>query len=208
MKTAPGMIFFLWHQDLAAMAAFFQHSALALLISRSPEAAKYNGVLRGWGYHLVPGSSSDGGALALRQLANILARGTSIAVMADGPRGPALECKPGIFWLAEMVPAMLIPVSASYSLFFRFPTWDRQKIPLPFGRWVVRLGDALPPPRPENSPLPDRRNITASGALDAGEEWCRSVVRSKRQDLQSLPPGLIFLAGKSYHEFIKEKKHG
>jgi lysophospholipid acyltransferase (LPLAT)-like uncharacterized protein len=61
----------------------------------------------------------------------------------DGPRGPALEAKPGAQWLAQKAKAQFVNVSVKYSCAFRLKSWDKTFIPLPFSKITIFLYYAM-----------------------------------------------------------------
>lgn len=103
-----------------------------------------------FGYHTIRGSSAKksdptkqkGGAQAFRDMLRWL-RGTPdtggrcVAMTPDGPRGPYREMTEGTLKLSQMTGAPLITVGLSTSRFVEFKTWDRMRVPLPFGRAAI-----------------------------------------------------------------------
>ena len=49
----------------------------------------------------------------------------------DGPRGPALQVKPGSLWLAEKAERPLWLVEARYGRHVRLKSWDNFVVPFP-----------------------------------------------------------------------------
>ena len=93
----------------------------------------------------VRGSSSRGGARALRTLIRFLRRGEGDVVMAvDGPRGPAKRAKAGAVFAARRSGALLHPVGnwAQRVIVVR-SAWDEFVVPLPFSRVVIAVGEEL-----------------------------------------------------------------
>ncbi len=77
------------------------------------------------------------------QLKRHLAKGGSVAITPDGPRGPVYTVQPGIAWLAEKSGVPVVPVSVNAGRAIKLRSWDRTQIPLPFTRVVFRLGKSL-----------------------------------------------------------------
>lgn len=53
-------------------------------------------IIAALGCHVIRGSSSRGGAMALRELLGFLKRDIAVAHVVNGPRGPFGEIKPGL----------------------------------------------------------------------------------------------------------------
>jgi lysophospholipid acyltransferase (LPLAT)-like uncharacterized protein len=111
-----------------------------VLASRSRDGELIARFSAAFGLAVVRGSSSRGGALALRALARALREGDDVAVVPDGPRGPAGELQPGIVTLAVMTAAPVVPLAFAACPARRLRSWDRFVVPLPFARCAVIFG--------------------------------------------------------------------
>jgi lysophospholipid acyltransferase (LPLAT)-like uncharacterized protein len=89
------------------------------------------------GFRSVGGSSGKGGSEALRRLVRAMRHGAIGAITVDGPRGPRHELKPGIIKLAQLSGAPISGVVAIPERCYRFRSWDRMFLPLPFSRIKV-----------------------------------------------------------------------
>jgi len=111
-----------------------------VLASRSRDGellARYVGC---FGVSAVRGSSSRGGDVGLRQLARAVRSGTDVAIVPDGPRGPAEQLQPGVVTLAVLTGAPVVPVAVGAWPSRRLHSWDRFLVPWPFARCVLVLG--------------------------------------------------------------------
>ncbi len=70
-------------------------------------------------------------------------RGTTVSVLADGPRGPARRSKQGVVSLSRNVDVAIVPVALSSSSAFAFDSWDGTLLPPPFARVVCAFGEPL-----------------------------------------------------------------
>ncbi len=139
----------LWHEQLLLCLPAFTHLRLRALVSRSRDGAWAAALCRGLGYETARGSSSRGGAAALRSLARDLeSRGGWAAVVVDGPQGPPRRCKPGVVWLARRTGLPITVVAGTASPSGRAGSWDGCVIPAPFARVRLRLAA---PCRPETT---------------------------------------------------------
>lgn len=111
-----------------------------VLVSRSRDGELMARYVRRFGLEVVRGSSSRGGASALRALQACLASGTDVAIVPDGPRGPRHEMQPGAVALAALSGAPVVPLAIGARPARRLDTWDAFLIPLPFARCAAVFG--------------------------------------------------------------------
>jgi lysophospholipid acyltransferase (LPLAT)-like uncharacterized protein len=134
----------IWHRDFLMAAAVFRDRGFSTPVSRSRDGDLVTDLLKRLGYTPPPrGSSSKGGAVALRGLLRLVQGGCSIAIPIDGPRGPARRAKIGIVSLSRLSQVPITPVSFSASPCHRFGSWDASVLPLPFARVSCRFGEPL-----------------------------------------------------------------
>ncbi len=134
---APGVLT-LWHEDLPAATAGLRNRHIHTLISASRDGGLLAAVASRLGYSVVRGSSSRA-ALSVRKLLTPLSRGEPVAMALDGPKGPALQEKPGAAWLAQKSNTPLWHILPTYTSYFRLHSWDKMKIPLPFSKIVIQI---------------------------------------------------------------------
>lgn len=115
--------------------------SVRVLASRSRDGEIVARYVRHFGLDVVRGSSSRGGAVALRQLAATLAAGEDVAVIPDGPRGPRCRVQPGIVALAALSGAPVVPLAFAASPARRLGTWDEFLVPMPFARCAAVFGE-------------------------------------------------------------------
>lgn len=125
----PGVIG-VWHKDLLACCAAFKDSGAHVLVSASGDGEIFARVTSAFGYRVTRGSDSKG-ATNVRHLRKTLDKGGFVAMALDGPRGPALQVKPGSIWLARSSGRPLWIVTVKYGPHFTLKTWDRFVVPLP-----------------------------------------------------------------------------
>ncbi len=116
---------------------------LSVMISRSNDGEMAAGVAQLFGLIPVRGSSSRGGAVALKQMIRNMKINGLGAHIVDGPRGPAGVIKPGIIRMAHATDAVIVPFYTAADRSWFFNSWDRFFIPKPFSRAVVRFGDMI-----------------------------------------------------------------
>jgi len=149
-------VFAFWHEFLPLMPGLsliartlpsYRFTPIHTLVSQHRDGRFIGAVVRHFGILPVLGSSSRGGAAALRNLLAVLAKGGLIGITPDGPRGPRRQAAAGVAQLAALSGVCVLPCAARGSRRIQLDTWDRMPIPLPFGRGVVVCGPAIRVPR-------------------------------------------------------------
>jgi lysophospholipid acyltransferase (LPLAT)-like uncharacterized protein len=154
MATGAPMIVAFWHETIPSMPIFWQQARRrgmvrpgVALASRHRDGQLIGRVIEHMGIGLVSGSSSRGGAAGLRGLLNALATGTHVGLTPDGPRGPRRVCAPGVAQLAALSGRQVLPCAAITSHAKVLNSWDRMRLPLPFGHGVLVCGEPISVPR-------------------------------------------------------------
>ncbi len=99
--------------------------------------------LERFGVTIARGSSTRGAVAGTLALMRALARGATVALIPDGPRGPAGEAKAGAVELASSSGATLYPISFSATRCRRMTGWDRMMLPLPGARVACVVGTPM-----------------------------------------------------------------
>ena len=137
------VIYAVWHGRILLLPYLYGWRRARVLASRSRDGELLTRFLERFGLEAVRGSSSRGGAEALRLLTRSLAEGRDAVVVPDGPRGPRETVKPGIVTLARLSGAPIVPMALGVSAEWRLRSWDEFRIPRPFARCVLRFGDPI-----------------------------------------------------------------
>ena len=137
-------IYAFWHQRQVYFTWAHRGVGAAVLVSRSKDGEMIAETMRLSDIGAVRGSSSRGGAAAVRQLMEVLQSGLDIGITPDGPKGPAREVKDGVIFLAQKLGAPIVPITNALSNKLELKrAWDRFQVPLPFGRAVVAYGEPI-----------------------------------------------------------------
>jgi lysophospholipid acyltransferase (LPLAT)-like uncharacterized protein len=121
----------------------YYRQRFTILVSHSKDGEFVSRVLQCFGAHVTRGSSSRGGAQALREIVRKVRGGYHAALTPDGPRGPRYHVQPGIVAVAQKTGAAIVPVTYSARWKKVFRSWDAFLIPLPFSRIVVIYGQPI-----------------------------------------------------------------
>jgi len=137
-------IYAFWHQRQIYFTWSHRNVDAAVLVSRSNDGEMISRTMELSGIGAVRGSSSRGGAVAAREMVEILRAGRDVGITPDGPRGPAREVKEGAVRVAQLAGMPIVPIANALSSKVEIKkSWDRLQIPLPFGRSVVIYGDPI-----------------------------------------------------------------
>lgn len=120
-----------WHRHLLLMPYCYRRGRISILISRHRDGELIARTMERFGFDTTRGSSTRGGAAALRELLRRVRQGWDLAFTPDGPRGPAGIVKPGVVQVAAMAGVPVQPVALAASRCRRLASWDRFVIPLP-----------------------------------------------------------------------------
>jgi lysophospholipid acyltransferase (LPLAT)-like uncharacterized protein len=146
LASGQPFVYACWHGHLLPLLWHHRGCGAVLLISRSRDGDLVARVASHFGYRAIRGSSSRGAASALRELGRELAAGHSVAVMPDGPRGPARVPSPGMVAAAQSAGgAPILCVGCHASPAWHAASWDRTMVPLPFARVTVAYSDPASP---------------------------------------------------------------
>jgi lysophospholipid acyltransferase (LPLAT)-like uncharacterized protein len=143
------VIYAVWHGQVLMLPYFYgRRRPVHVLASHSRDGELLSRFVERFGIGVVRGSSSRGGAVALRGLARVLRRGgTEVLVAPDGPRGPRHVVQPGVVSLAGFTAAPIVPMAVGASRGTVLGSWDRFVVPHPFARLCVAFGEPLYVPR-------------------------------------------------------------
>ncbi len=158
------LIIAFWHNRLVmipAMAKRIKNSYpnynFMTLASRHGDGRIVGRVMQKFSLISILGSTKDGRKSSrgidfssMRQILDGLKRGYSLGITPDGPRGPNQKINGDIVNIARIANAKIIAVSYSSSNFIIFNSWDRFKLPLPFGKLSFYI-DEVPLEIPRNS---------------------------------------------------------
>ena len=134
----------LWHSGFICAAYLWRDRGYKILVSRSRDGDLIESVLGPLGYGAsLRGSSSRGGTRASLGAIRALREGIGVAVLIDGPKGPALESKPGAVHLSQITGLEILPAAIAAKPAIRFRSWDRTILPLPFARVRYAYGQKI-----------------------------------------------------------------
>lgn len=166
----------LWHQFTLLGLTCLPHRKIAVMSSLSRDGEYSTRVLKRLGHRVIRGSSSAGGAGALRKLIGVVRLGYGALMVADGPKGPARSAKLGCVLLARDAEAPLLPIGCAVSPALHLRNWDRTAIPLPFARIAIAYGSPLVVPPSATRQDCEEARARLESAMAELEASCLRVV--------------------------------
>ncbi len=164
-----------WHGRILPAVWFWRGRSMVVVISENFDGEWIARIVARFGYGTARGSSSRGGARALRQLVRA-SQSAPTAFTVDGPRGPAGVVQPGAVWLAKVTGQTIVAFHAEADRYWTVRSWDRTQIPRPFSRVVMVVGEPLTvAPDADAAALESARHTLALRLQDA-ERACKRAL--------------------------------
>lgn len=140
---ARGCLLAAWHGRMLVGVAFGRKRNWSVLVSPSGDGEITVRLLRALGYRVVRGSSSGGGARAVREMLSELRGGGVMTITPDGPRGPRHTMNPGLVWMSRATGFPVVPVGMVANRAWNLSSWDAFTIPKPFARVALVFGEPI-----------------------------------------------------------------
>ncbi len=152
-KERMPVILSFWHGRLFYIPYYFRKTShkWRILISASGDGEMITQTISWFGYGKVRGSSFKDAAKALIGLKRAVDEGYSVAMIADGSRGPCEKMQMGALMVSKLSGAAALPFTVAFSKYWKIKSWDRFLFPKPFSKVVVIYGDPVFVP-PDCSP--------------------------------------------------------
>ena len=110
------------HQDSQIMAYFLKRSS----------------------FNLIRGSSTRGWDNVIKKMLKVFQRSSSIiAITNDGPKGPPQIAKYGSYKIAKRANSQIISILGGSTKFWEVRSWDKLRIPKPFGTIYIEFSDLM-----------------------------------------------------------------
>jgi len=141
-----------WHAQQLMIPFGYRGAGAHVLISQHGDGEIIARIIARFGHGAVRGSSTRGGAGALRALIKLGRSGRDIAVTPDGPKGPRHVAKLGVIHLAKATGLPIVPLafacSKKNSLRAGIATWSRFPFRPACFSMEIRSGSHAKPMRP------------------------------------------------------------
>jgi lysophospholipid acyltransferase (LPLAT)-like uncharacterized protein len=126
-------IYAFFHEVMLFPAYYWNWPEMHILISDHRDGEMITQVVRRLGFGVVRGSTTRGGARALREMSLRIDRG-NLCVTPDGPRGPRRHVHQGIAYLASRTGLPVVGAGMAFRDPWRARSWDRFCVPRPFSK--------------------------------------------------------------------------
>lgn len=139
-------LYIFWHEYIPYMLYLRKRCDLTMLLSRHKDADVLGEVADIFGFGTVRGSSTRGGAEAVRAMMQ-KSKQYHLTMTPDGPRGPRRKLSRGCVFLASKLQIPLVMLGLGYDRPWRLGTWDKFAVPKPFsrGRCILSPEIFVPP---------------------------------------------------------------
>jgi len=114
-RRGQPIILAFWHAQQLMIPLGYRGAGTYVLVSRHRDGEVIARIIARFGYQSVRGSSTRGGAGALRELIRLGRSGADLVVTPDGPKGPRQVAKPGVIQLARATGLPIVPLAFSCS---------------------------------------------------------------------------------------------
>jgi len=156
LQSRSPLILAIWHNRLL-LSPFFAHKAkkelpqakFIALVSRHGDGRFIGKISEKMGAKAIYGSTKNGRKASrgidfasMRELIKNLRDGYCLGITPDGPRGPAMQINGNLLHIAQISSAKILSVSVSSNKSFEVNSWDKMKIPLPFGKICFFVHDS------------------------------------------------------------------
>ena len=140
-RLSNQLVFAFWHGRLLVFSYSHRGRGIQVLASEHPDGELMGRTIVRLGFGHRKGSTTRGGASALRDLSAVLREGLDVGLTIDGPRGPRGVVQQGAIELARMTASAIVPITNSARPRVLFKSWDRFQLPLPFAKVVIDHGE-------------------------------------------------------------------
>lgn len=166
---AKPCIYAMWHAHQCCIHGIRDRKNLNVLISRSVDGEIIARTVSKWGFKVVRGSKGKKGSVeATMQLIDALKRNECIAMMVDGPKGPAFEAKEGVIKIAKMAQAPIVPLYwySPNRNFLKIPSWDTMRYPFGFTQLLNLYGEPIHVPADSTDEQDEQIRLKLQEELD------------------------------------------
>jgi len=178
-ELSQTLVFAFWHGRMLALSYRYRDQKIHILASEHRDGELMGQTTRFLGYGHVRGSSTRGGARAIRQLVEKLEQGYDLGITVDGPKGPRYMVKPGPLEIAKLSGCAIIPITASSASYWASSSWDSFRVPKPFTRLLIRYGAAVSVPSDASPEVLEEKRLEVEMIL-------RSITKENDEEAQEL----------------------
>ena len=173
-RTGARYIYAFYHEVLLFPAYFWAWPEMQILISDHRDGELIAQTVLRLGFGVVRGSTTRGGARALREMTQRVDRG-HLCITPDGPKGPRRHVHQGLPYLALRTGLPIVGLGMAFSNPWRAKSWDKFAVPRPYGKATCVFPEpVIVPPDAGREELEECRaevERRMRKATDEAEEW-------------------------------------
>lgn len=139
-------IYAFFHEVMLFPAYYWAWPEMQILISDHRDGELITQVVKRLGFSVVRGSTSRGGARALREMSLRIDQG-HLCVTPDGPRGPRRSVHQGVAYLGSRTGLPIVGAGMAFKRPWRAKSWDRFCVPRPFSQAACVVPEAVVVPQ-------------------------------------------------------------
>lgn len=110
-KDGRNVIVAFWHGRQLMLPVAYRGKGVSIMVSRHRDGEWIARTVAHFGFRSVRGSTTRGGASALRSLIREARSGRDVGITPDGPRGPRHRVRPGVVELARQTGLPILPLA-------------------------------------------------------------------------------------------------
>ena len=171
-------IYATWHDRIFSGTYYLQKRGIVFLASQSFDGEYITRFLQRFGYGVIRGSSTRGGARGLVEMIRAMKRGMAMGFTVDGPKGPRYVAKPGPVILAKKTGNPILPFIVQPRKFRTLNSWDKMHIPSPFSKTIVIIGEPIYVNADADAKMIENKLLELQRSLDqlviVGNDWKHS----------------------------------
>src|SRR3954451_19956170 len=181
-RTGQRFIYDFFHEVMLFPAYFWAWPEMQILISDHRDGELITQVVTRLGFGVVRGSTTRGGARALREMRQRVDRG-HLCMTPDGPKGPRRSVHQGLPYLASRTGLPVVAAGMAFRDPWRLGSWDRFAVPRPFCEAVCVAPEAIHvPPDADRETIEGYRVLIEkrmqAATLEA-EAWVEQLAQSE-----------------------------
>jgi lysophospholipid acyltransferase (LPLAT)-like uncharacterized protein len=157
-----------WHGRLLMMPYCWDMTKpIHMMISMHSDGRFLSDTVSRFGIKTIAGSTSKGGAAALRAMVKTVKNGDYVGLTPDGPRGPRMCAQEGIVTIARLANVPIIPIGYASTRSKILGSWDSFIAALPFGRGVFVWGEPIEVPHTSDRVVLEETRQKVEDAINA-----------------------------------------
>ena len=136
----------IWHNRLLMLPPLFElplRKRTVAVISASRDGQYIADFAAQFGAKSIRGSSTRQGVKVLHDAIKTIQEGCMVVFTPDGPRGPRYHMSKGPIHIASELGIPVVALGINYSSYWSVPSWDGFRLPKPWSKLTLVIGNEL-----------------------------------------------------------------